>query len=124
MNTVVIRDDRDTRHPWSWVGSVQQRQEVAEQPIVFPRAEAIEQLAGGEMQRPSHVVLLMLPWCHDLSLRALRHPGRPDFGQEVDIECLRKDHHLTRLQVFVMKPNEGEALDPVWVVIFGHELRA
>ena len=74
------------------------------------------------MQRPSEIVLLVLPWRHDLSLRALRHPRRPDLGQEVNIEFIRKDHHLMRLQVFVLKPNTGQPLDPVRVVIFGDQL--
>ena len=45
-------------------------------------------------------------------------------SQEMNVECIRKDHHLMRLQVFVLKPNPGQTFEPVWVVIFGHELGA
>jgi hypothetical protein len=68
------------------------------------------------MQRPSEIVLLIFPWCQDLSLRALRHPSRSHLGQEVDIEFSRKDHYLMRLHVFVLKPNPGQAFNPVRAV--------
>src|SRR5438876_420829 len=74
------------------------------------------------MQRPSERVLLVLAWGHPLSLRAVRHPSGPDLGQEMPIEFIRTDHHRMRLQVFVMKPQARHTLDPVWVVIFGHQL--
>jgi hypothetical protein len=61
---------------------------------------------------------------HDLVLRALPHPRCTDLRQEVDIEFIRKDHHLMRTQVFVLKPNPRQAFDPLRVVIFGHELSA
>ena len=74
------------------------------------------------MQGSREIVLLILPWRHDLGLRALQHPRRSDLGQEVHIEFIRKDHHLMRLQVCVMEPNTSQTGDPVRVVIFGHEL--
>src|SRR4030095_16690988 len=93
----VIYHDIDTRYPWRWVGGVQQGQEVPKQSIVFARPKAIQHLTGGKMQCPCERVLLILPWCHDLYLRTLRHPRRPDFGEEGNIEFIRKDHHLMRL---------------------------
>ena len=42
----------------------------------------------------------------------------------MNVEFIRTDHHLMRLQVFVMKPNTGQTFDPLWVIIFGHELGA
>ncbi len=122
MNTVIIRDHIDARYLSSRVRGVQQSQEITKQPIVFTRAESIEQLAGGQMQRPSQIVLLVLPWCHDLCLRALRHPRRPDLGEQVNIPFICKDHHLMRWQVFIVKPHAGQPFDPVRVVIFGHQL--
>jgi hypothetical protein len=122
MNTVVICDHIEARKLSSRVRGVQQGQELPKQRVVVTRTEAIEQLASGEMQRPSEIVRLILPWRHDLGLRALRHPSRPDLGQEVNTEFIRKDHHLMRLQVFVMKPNTRQTVDPVRVVIFGHQL--
>src|SRR5678815_3530089 len=80
MDTVVIYHDIDTRYPWRWVGGVQQGQEVPKQSIVFARPKAIQHLTGGKMQCPCARVLLILPWCHDLYWRTLRHPRRPDFG--------------------------------------------
>src|SRR5678809_149579 len=40
----------------------------------------------------------------------------------MDIEFISKDQHLMRLQVLSMPPNPGQALDPLWVAIFGREL--
>src|SRR5918911_3242240 len=42
----------------------------------------------------------------------------------MNVEFIRKDHHLMRLQAFVMKPNPGQTFDPVWVVIFGRQFGA
>src|SRR5262245_48400459 len=70
MHTVVIRDHIDARKLSSWVRGIQQRQEIPQYPIIFTRTEAIEHLARGEMQPSSQRVLLMLPWRHDLGLRA------------------------------------------------------
>ena len=83
----------------------------------------MEQFAGCEMQRSSQIVLLIFAWRHDLGLRAVRDPRCPDLGQEVKIEFIRKDHDLMGLQVFMMKPNAGQTLNPLWVIIFGHQLR-
>jgi hypothetical protein len=63
-----------------------------DQNSAYPKA--IEQFAGCQMQRPSQIVLLVLPWRHDLCLRTLWHPRRPDLGQQVNIKFIRKDHHL------------------------------
>src|SRR6185295_14602376 len=68
------------------------------------------------------IVLLVLAWGHHLFLRPLWHPGRSNLRQQVDIEFIRKDHPLMRLQMFALKPNARQTLDPVWVVIFGHQL--
>ena len=122
MNTVVIGDHIDARNLSSRVRGVQQGQEFPKQPIVFTRPEAVEHLASGEMQRPSEIVLLIFSWRHDLGLRALRHPRCPDLGQEVDIEFIDKDHHLMRVQVFVLKSHAGQPLNPVRVIIFGDQL--
>src|SRR5918999_1937088 len=40
----------------------------------------------------------------------------------MDIEFIGKDHHLTGLQALGLKPNPGQALDPLRIVIFGDEL--
>jgi len=42
----------------------------------------------------------------------------------MDIAFIRKDQSLLRLQVFGMPPNPGQALDPLWVVIFRHQFGA
>ena len=73
-------------------------------------------------QRPSEIVLLILPWRHHFGLRTLGHPRCADLRQEVDIELIRKHHHLMCVEVFVLKPNPSHAFDPVRVVIFGHQL--
>ena len=41
----------------------------------------------------------------------------------MDIECIGKDQHLVRWQLFGVPPNVGQALNPLGIVIFGHELR-
>ena len=74
------------------------------------------------MQCPSQIVLLVLACGHHLFLRALWHPGRSNLRQQVDIELIREDHHLMRLQLFALKPYTRQPLDPVRVVIFGHQL--
>src|SRR5262245_3355191 len=90
--------------------------------MVFTRPEAVERLASGEMQRPSQIMLLILPWRHDLRLRAWRHPRCPNLGQEVDSECVHKDHHCMRWQVFGLKSNAGQPLNSVRVIIVGDQL--
>src|SRR5215831_5903007 len=44
------------------------------------------------------------------------------YTNPVDIEFIDKDHHLLRLQVFVLKSNAGQPLNPVRVIIFGDQL--
>ena len=92
--------------------------------MVFTRTKAIKHLAGRKMQCPSQMVFLILAWRHDLLLHALRHPNHPDLREEVNIKFIRKDHYLMRLQVFGMKPNANQTLDPVRVIIFGYQLGA
>ena len=82
----------------------------------------MEQFTGCEMQRTSQIVLLIFAWRHDLFLCPLWHPGCPDLRQQVNIEFIRKEHDLMGLQVFVTKPNAGQTLNPLWVIIFGHQL--
>src|SRR5438445_12529356 len=82
----------------------------------------MEQFTGCEMQRTSQIVLLIFAWRHDLFLCPLWHPGCPDLRQQVNIEFIRKEHDLMGLQVFVTKPNAGQTLNPLWVIIFGHPL--
>jgi hypothetical protein len=42
----------------------------------------------------------------------------------VDIEFIRKHHDFMCLQVVVSKSNTGQPLDPVWLIIFGHQFVA
>ena len=81
----------------------------------------MQYLAGGKIERTSHIAFFILPWRHDCFLAPLGHPGRPDFGQQMDIEFICKDHPLMHLQVLGMPPNPGQAHDPLWVVIFRHQ---
>ena len=92
--------------------------------MVFPWTETIEHLAGCKLERPSKRVFLVSARRHDLVLRALRHPRCADLRQEVDVEFIRLDHHFTGLQMFMMIPQASQTLDPVRVVIFGHQLGA
>jgi hypothetical protein len=50
MNTVVIHHDVETTHPGFWIGVVQEGQQFAKEAIVFARPEAMEHLAGFEVQ--------------------------------------------------------------------------
>ena len=81
----------------------------------------MQYLSGGKIERTSQIVFFILPWRHDFCLAPLGHPRSPDFGQQMDIEFIRKDQHLMRLQALGMPPNPGQALDPLWVVIFRHQ---
>jgi hypothetical protein len=109
MPTGVIYDNRDARRRWRWVGGGSQRQEVTKQPIVHARAEAIEQFASVERQRPSQIMLRVRAW---------QHPSCPNLGQQMHSEFIRNDHHLMRLQVFVLEPKTGQPLNPMWIIIF------
>jgi len=80
METVVISYDRETRHPWRWVCGVQQGPAVPKHSLVFARPKAIQQLPGWKMPCPCESVLLVLPWCHALSLRTVRHPAARPWG--------------------------------------------
>ena len=53
------------------------------------------QRPGGQIQGPGQVVLLILARRHDLHLGPFGHPGTADFGQQMDIEFVGKDHGLT-----------------------------
>jgi hypothetical protein len=57
----------------------------------------MEHLACGEVESASQIVLGLLAWRHDCLLAALGHPGRSDFGEEMDIKLIGKDHDLMRL---------------------------
>src|SRR5215467_1298871 len=88
----------------------------------FPGAETIEELPGGEIERASKRVFFILPWRHDFLLAPLRHPRGTDFGQQMDIEFIRKDHHLIRLQLLRMPPNPGQSLDSLGSLSFALSL--
>jgi hypothetical protein len=49
MNTIVIHDHIDTSDPWSWIGVIQECQQVAEERIGFPCAMAMKDFAGDEI---------------------------------------------------------------------------
>jgi len=122
INTGVIHDDREARHPRSRVRGVQHRQAVTKHPRVFAWPEAIEHLARShrsQMERPRQSVLRVLAWCHPLCLRPLWHPGRSALRQEVASACLRTPHHRMRVPVGVMPPPPDQTVDPVRVVILG-----
>jgi len=74
------------------------------------------------MERASQIVFFILPWRHDFLLAPLRHPRGTDFGQQMDIEFIRKDHHRIRLPLLRMPPNPGQSLDALGVVIFRPQL--
>src|SRR5919109_3489991 len=82
----------------------------------------MEYLARGEVEGASEIMLFILPGCHHFLLAPLGHPGRPHLGQQMDIECISKHPHLTRLQALGMPANASQALDPLRVVIFGYQL--
>jgi len=44
-------------------------------------------------------------------------------NQFMDIEFIGTDQHLLRWQLFGVPPHVGQALDPLGIVIFGHQLR-
>jgi hypothetical protein len=122
INTGVIHDDREARHPRSRVRGVQHRQAVTKHPRVFAWPEAIEHLARSHRshrERPRQSVLRVLAWCHPLCLRPLWHPGRSALRQEVASACLRTPHHRMRVPVGVMPPPPDQTVDPVRVVILG-----
>ena len=83
----------------------------------------MEPCAGCAMQRSSQRVLLIFAWRHDLFLCPLRHPGCPDLRQHVHSAFIRTEHDRMGLPVCVMQPHAGQTLHPVWVLIFGHQLR-
>ena len=74
------------------------------------------------MQRPSQIVFPFFPRAITSACVPWGIHAAPNLGREVNIEFIRKDHHLMRLQVFVMEPNTSQTGDPVRVVILGHEL--
>jgi len=124
MYFVVIDHDRDTPHPALRVGTIQEGQQVTKEGMGFPRAEAMEELPGSEIEGASQGVFFVLPWRHDFLLAALGYPCGPNLGQQVDIECIRKDHHLMCLPRLRMQANPGQALGPFRIVIFGDQLGA
>ena len=123
MNTVVTHDHRDTGDLWSWIGVIQQCQQVTEERMGFSVAAAMEYGASGEIQGASEVVLRVLAGGHDFLLGPFGHPGRADLGQQVDIELIGKNHHLMHLPQLAMKSNTGQAFDPLWIIILGNQLR-
>src|SRR5687768_852796 len=90
--------------------------------IVLAWAKAMQELASGEIERTSQVVLLVLARRHDLFLASFGHPGRPDLGQQVNIEFISKDHHLMVLQGFGLIPDTSQTLEPFGIVIFSYQL--
>jgi hypothetical protein len=103
---------------------IQECQPVPEERMGFPRATAMENLAGGEMQGASQIMLRVLAGCHDLQLAPFGHPGRADLGPQVDVELIGKHHHLVCLQRLGMKPKTGQAFDPLGIIIIGDQLRS
>jgi hypothetical protein len=97
MNTVVIHDHIDVGKPWSWVGVIQECQQVPEERGRLPHAVAMENLAGGEIQGASKIMLRVLAGCYDLQLAPFGHPGRADLGQQVDVGLIGKHQYVVRL---------------------------
>src|SRR5262245_56244736 len=75
------------------------------------------------MQRSSPGVFFVRTGRHELVLRALPHPRCPNLRQEVASACIRKHHDGMGWQVIGRTPNTGSPLDPVWLIIFGYQLR-
>jgi hypothetical protein len=123
VDTVVTHDHRDTGDPWSWIGVIQQCQQVTEERMGFSVAAAIEYGASGEIQGASEVVLRVLAGGHDCLLGPFGYPGRADLGQQVDIELIGNNHRLMHLPQLTMKSNTGQAFDPLWIIILGNQLR-
>src|SRR6266446_7321126 len=108
----------------SWNYQIQQGEEVPKEPIIFPGSEAVEDLPRREMEGACQIMLLVLPRREYLLLGPLWHPGCPHLGQQMDIEFIGKDQHLTVLQLFLMKADARQPLDTLGVIIFRHQLGA
>ena len=61
---------------------------------------------------------------HHGHLGAFRHPHRPDFGQQVDVQFIGKDQGFPGLEVLPRPADAGQALRPAGIVVFGDQLRA
>ena len=81
----------------------------------------MEYRARGEIEGTCKIVFFILAWGHDFLLTPAGHPGGTDLGQEMEIEFIRKDNHLIRLQVLNLPPNPGQAFHLLRIVIFGHQ---
>jgi hypothetical protein len=68
-------------------------------------------------------VLRVLAGGDDFLLGPSGYPGGTDLGPQVDIELIGKDHDLMCLQRLGMKPNLGQAFDPLGIIILGDQLR-
>ena len=97
MDTVVIHDDIDAGYPGSWIGMIEECQQVPEERMGLPRAVAMEHLAGGEMQGATRSSFACWPGVMTSSWLPFGHPGRADLGPQVDVERIGKHHHLVRL---------------------------
>jgi hypothetical protein len=84
----------------------------------LPGAAAMEALAGGEGECPSQRGLFMLPWWHACLLAPLGHPRGTALGAQMASECIRKDHHLMRVQALGMHAHPGQPFAPLWGIIF------
>jgi hypothetical protein len=82
----------------------------------------VEQHPGSQTEGPGQVVYLVLAWRHAFQLAPLGHPGRANFGQQVDMQFVRKDHGLIGLELLEHPADAGQAVDPLGIIVFGDQL--
>jgi len=123
MDRKVIHDDREPPILLGGILLIEEPEQFTEQGVRFARPAAVVQRAGGQVERTSQVVLLVLARRHEGQLGASWHPSTAHLGQHVNIQLIHQHQGLTPLQLLVDKGDVCQTVDPLRGVILGHQLR-
>ena len=79
MDIAMIHDDIQTPILWGRIARLNEGEQLPEQRIRFPSAQAVPQRPRGHIKRSRQIILGVLPGRHHRDLGAFLHPRRPDF---------------------------------------------
>jgi len=97
--------------------SVNQLQQVNEEPAVLAFCRDCQQFAREVVERACQIVFAVCPRRHDFDLRPLRHPLITDLGEQVNVEFVGEKQGVCGLQPFNYGADAGEFGDPLRVII-------
>src|SRR5215210_7879032 len=86
MYSIVVRDEVNLAGRRKF--ALKRGEKVDHKEAVLARSCDVRDLTCQVIQGSGQIVLLILPWCHDLGLRCFKHPLIADLRQQVDVQFI------------------------------------